>query len=68
MYFASVAVPIKRRNKHGRFWQFTSNDIEILITGMGYALETVRAERIFAFEAPLGWKGHIEKRHPGEAA
>jgi uncharacterized protein (DUF362 family) len=56
------------RVAHYNFCPFTPEDIEILIDGAVYALETIPAERIFTFEASLGWKGRIEKRRPGEAA
>jgi hypothetical protein len=58
------AFKVKRYN----FCPFKPEDIEILIDGATYALETIPAERIFSFEASLGWKGHIERRRPGEAA
>jgi hypothetical protein len=47
---------------------FKPKDIEILIDVAAYALETIPAERIFSFEASLGWKGHIERKRPEAAA
>jgi hypothetical protein len=55
------------RVTHFNFCPFRPEDIEILIDGAVYAMETIPEEFIFSFEASLGWKGQIERKRP-EAA
>jgi hypothetical protein len=50
------------------FCPFKAEDIEILLDGATYALETIPEERIVAFDASLGWKGHIERKRLRVAA
>ena len=54
------------RTKRFNFCPFKPEDIEFFLNESVYGLYNLPEDYIFSFEAPLGWKGHVEgKNHKG---
>lgn len=47
--------------KEYRLCDFTLNDIEVLVDGIKYTINTIPQDEVIPFKAQHGWMGHIER-------